>query len=505
MSSNPRNEQELVRLSKLEELKSQGFNYPNDVSGLSSSQYVLGLEPSPAESSQRYKLAGRLAQLRFMGKAAFAHLLDVAGKIQVYIRKDDVGESCFEQFKSFDLGDLVEVSGYLFITKTGEKTLHVEKLRLLNKCLIPPPEKWHGLTDVEARYRHRYLDLISNPEVRDTFRKRAQIVSFIRRFLDSRNYLEVETPVLSYIAGGATAKPFGTHYNALDTDMSLRIALELPLKKLVVGGLDRVYEIGRVFRNEGLSKKHNPEFTMIEFYQAYATYEDLMDLSEELISSLVEEVCGSTSIQFGEHQIDFKGPYKRISMQDSLHEVAGVDRSLDLSQLEVLHQVAAQNKIKLDVPTDWGCCLEELWGELVEHKLINPTFITKHPFSISPLARKNVENPQVTDRFELIVAGMELANAFSELNDPLDQRDRFESQTRSKKELQAQDGKIDEDFLKALEVGLPPTAGEGIGIDRLVMLLTNSQTIRDVILFPQLKPEAEEQQIEEIAVKLESQ
>lgn len=489
MSSPERNEQELVRLGKLEHLKAQGFSYPNDVATFTASIDALAMEPKTPEESSRIHLSGRLVQLRFMGKAAFAHLLDAAGKIQVYVRKDDVGEATFDQFKTFDLGDILEVNGYLFVTKTGEKTLHVEKLRLLNKCLVPPPEKWHGLTDVEVRYRHRYLDLIANPEVRDVFRKRAKIVGFIRRYLDGNGYLEVETPTLSYIAGGATAKPFGTHYNALDTDMSLRIALELPLKKLVVGGLERVYEIGRVFRNEGLSKKHNPEFTMLEFYQAYATYENLMDLTEDLLLNLVQDVCGSSSIKFGEHEISFQGPFKRISMQDSIQEIGGVDSALDLSKLEVLHQVAAAHSVKLDNPNDWGACIEELWGELVEHKLINPTFITHHPFSISPLARQSANNPLVTDRFELIVAGMELANAFSELNDPIDQRQRFEAQTKNKKELQAQDGKIDEDFIRALEVGLPPTAGEGIGIDRLTMLLTNSSTIRDVILFPQLKPE----------------
>lgn len=494
MTATNLNEQELVRLGKLEHLKTLGFNYPNDVGVISSSVSVLSKEIRDVEDSERFCVAGRLVQLRFMGKAAFAHLLDSAGKIQIYVRKDDVGEACFEQFKTFDLGDLIEVTGFLFVTKTGEKTLHAEKLRILNKCLVPPPEKWHGLTDVEARYRHRYLDLISNPEVRDVFRKRAKIISFIRSYLDSRGFLEVETPVLSHIAGGATARPFDTHYNALSADMTLRIALELPLKKLVVGGLERVYEIGRVFRNEGLSKKHNPEFTMIEFYQAYATYKDLMDLTEDLLLKLVEEVCGSSVIEFGDKQINFKGPFRRISMQDSLHEIGGVDKTLDLSKLEVLHQIAAAHSVKLDHPEDWGSCLEELWGEMVEDKLIDPTFITQHPFSISPLARQNADNPLVTDRFELIVAGMELANAFSELNDPIDQRQRFEAQTKSKKELQAKDGEIDEDFIKALQVGLPPTAGQGIGIDRLAMLLTNSTSVRDVILFPQLKAEVKQEE-----------
>jgi lysyl-tRNA synthetase class 2 len=489
--SKERSEQEIVRIQKLDSLKQQGFAYPNDVSGLISSVEVLQLEAKDPAESVRVKIAGRIVQLRQMGKAAFAHILDVKGKVQIYVRKDDVGEESYDQFKTFDLGDIVEAKGYLFVTKTGEKTIHCEQVRILNKCLIPPPEKWHGLTDVEARYRHRYLDLFSNPEVREVFRKRSKIVSYIRNFLDKRDYLEVETPVLNSIAGGATARPFNTHYNALSTDMTMRIALELPLKKLVVGGLERVYEIGRVFRNEGLSKKHNPEFTMIEFYQAYATYEELMNLTEELLSGLVKEVCGTEIINFGGQEISFKGPFKRITMQDSLHEYGGVDSSLDLSQLDNLLKVAETNNIKLEQPSDWGICLEQLWGELVEHKLINPTFITQHPFSISPLARKNTVDPMVTDRFELIVAGMELANAFSELNDPMDQRHRFEAQLNDKRELQAQGDKIDEDFLHALEVGLPPTAGQGIGIDRLTMLLTDSATVKDVILFPQLKPELE--------------
>ncbi len=489
--SKERSEQELVRLAKLAALREQGFGYPNNIEGLSYSSDVAALEPKEPENSTRVKVAGRIVQLRQMGKAAFAQILDVKGKIQIYVRKGDVPDESFEQFKTFDLGDIVEAGGYLFVTKTGEKTIHCEQIRILNKCLIPPPEKWHGLTDVEARYRHRYLDLFSNPEVRDVFRKRSQIISYIRQFLNKRDYLEVETPVLNPIAGGATAKPFNTHYNALSADMTLRIALELPLKKLVVGGLDRVYEIGRVFRNEGLSKKHNPEFTMIEFYQAYATYEDLMNLTEELLEGLVTELFGTSDITFNHQQISFKGPFKRISMQESLHEYGGVDRGLDLSKLENLIKVAEDNSIALETKDDWGVVLEQLWGEMVEHKLINPTFITQHPFSISPLARKNDQNPLVTDRFELIVAGMELANAFSELNDPIDQRQRFEAQLNDKREVQAEGGKVDEDFLHALEVGLPPTAGQGIGIDRLTMLLTDSATVKDVILFPQLKPEHE--------------
>lgn len=483
-----RSEQELQRREKLQALHEQGWNYPNDASVDSSSETVLASEVVDKEDAPRFTVAGRLVQMRMMGKASFAHLLDSHGRLQLYVRQSDVGEEAYSQFKDFDLGDIIEAKGYLFLTKTGEKTLYVESIRILNKCLIPLPEKWHGLTDVEARYRHRYVDLIANPSVREVFRARARILSSIRHFLDSRGYLEVETPVLHYIPGGADAKPFETYYNALDCSMSLRISLELPLKKLVVGGLDRVYELSRVFRNEGLSKKHNPEFTMLEFYQAYARFEDLMALTEELFVELAKNIVGSLSIPFGDQVIDFTPPWPRISMVDSLYEYGGVATSFDLHQLSAVQQVAQSADITLEEPDDWGRSLETLWGELVEPKLKNPVFITHHPFSISPLARKNADNPAVVDRFELIIAGMEMANAFSELNDPIDQRQRFETQAERKKAGDEQANDIDEDFLRALEYGLPPTAGEGIGIDRLVMLLTNTQTIRDVLLFPQLRP-----------------
>jgi lysyl-tRNA synthetase class 2 len=428
-----------------------------------------------------------------MGKAAFFHLLDSAGKIQVYVRKDELGEQAFEEFTDLDIGDIVSVQGYLFVTKSGEKTLHAEAVRLLTKSLIPLPEKWHGLKDVEERYRHRYVDLIANPDSRNIFRTRAQIIAAIRSFLNQRGFLEVETPILHYIPGGATAKPFETYYNALHCQMTLRIALELPLKKLVVGGLDRVYEIGRNFRNEGLSKKHNPEFTMLEFYQAYATYEDAIVLTEELLYELVTSIHGNEKLAYGDKIINFARPWRRISMLDSLFEIGGVARAQDSDSLSGLKKIAQAHSIKLEHDDDWGIVLEQLWGELVEPKLIDPVFITQHPLSISPLARKNDTDPKVTDRFELIICGMEIANAFSELNDAIDQRQRFEEQAQRET---AEDGgakEIDEDFVRALEYGMPPTAGEGIGIDRLVMLLTNSPTIRDVLLFPQLKPESKQE------------
>ncbi|MCL4139354.1 UNVERIFIED_CONTAM: hypothetical protein GTU68_039302 [Idotea baltica] len=423
-----------------------------------------------------------------MGKAAFVHILDDKGKIQSYVRKSDVGDESYADFKKFDIGDIVEIKGYLFTTKMGEKTIHATSIRLLTKSLIPLPEKWHGLSDIESRYRYRYVDLIANPEVRNQFKTRAKIISYIRKFLDKKDYTEVETPVLNYVPGGASARPFGTHYNALDCDMFLRIALELPLKKLIVGGLDRVYEIGRVFRNEGVSKKHNPEFTMIEFYQAYADYKDLMELTEELLSALAKEITGDVKFKFNDKELDFSAPFKKISMLDSLSEIGGLDKNLDFNSLDVLVGIAKENKIELKDPSDWGYTLQDLFEELVEHKLWEPVFITEHPFSTSPLARKNDENPNVTDRFELIIAGMEVANAFSELNDPIDQRERFESQAKRRAEGDEEAPEVEEDFLRALEYGMPPTAGEGIGIDRLVMLLTSADTIRDVLLFPQLKP-----------------
>lgn len=487
-----RPEQELVRLQKLAALRETGFAFPNDVAITATAKRILELPVHEPEQSERYTLAGRLVQIRHMGKAAFVHLLDGSAKLQLYVKKDIIGDAAFEGFKNLDIGDIVEVRGYPFVTKTGEQSLFVEHLRLLTKSLVPLPEKWHGLTDVETRYRQRYVDLIANPEVRQVFRTRGRVLNHIRRFLDARDFVEVETPVLHYVAGGATARPFATHHNALDADMFLRIALELPLKKLVVGGLERVYELGRVFRNEGISKKHNPEFTMLEFYQAYATFHDLMDLTEELITSLVREVAGgrdSLAIPYQGKTIDFTPPWPRISMQESIHSIGGVPKSADLSDLATAQRVAAEHHIELSERSDWGRTLEELWGALVEPKIVSPVFITHHPFSISPLARKSRENPNVTDRFELIIAGMEMANAFSELNDPEDQRERFEEQARRKAAGDEEATDVDHDFLRALEYGLPPTGGEGIGIDRLVMLLTDSVSIRDVLLFPQLKPE----------------
>ncbi|RMD86050.1 MAG: lysine--tRNA ligase [Candidatus Dadabacteria bacterium] len=485
-----RSEQELVRLQKLEALRKEGYPFPNDVTVTHKASDLLKLEDLGTEPDhgRLFSLAGRIVAIRLMGKAAFIHILDGSGKVQVYIRKDEIGDESYSKFKAYDIGDIVEVKGYPFVTKTGEKTLYASGIRLLTKCLIPLPEKWHGLSDVEIRYRQRYLDLISNPDVRETFRTRAKIIRELRAFMDENGFLEVETPVLQSVPGGADARPFTTYHNSLDVEMHLRISLELPLKKLIVGGFERVYEIGRVFRNEGISTKHNPEFTMIEFYMAYATFEDLMDLTERLYARLVGQVSDSGVIRYGEKEIDMNPPWPRMTMVDSIYALGGVGRDIDLTTLDGVRKAADVHGVELAEPDDWGRSLAELWDELVEDKIVNPMFITHHPFSISPLARANLENPSVTDRFELIISGMECANAFSELNDPIDQRQRFEAQAKRKAagDEEAQD--IDEDFLRALEYGMPPTAGEGIGIDRLVMLLTNSQSIREVLLFPQLKP-----------------
>ncbi len=490
-----RNEQQQVRLEKLAELTDSGFAYPNELPELVSGERVKEICESEcekeAENRTRFNLAGRLVAMRKMGKAAFFHIQDAQGRIQAYIKKDLVGEEIFNEFKTWDIGDLVFVEGYPFVTKTGESSLHVTKASLLVKCLHPLPEKWHGLSDVEVRYRQRYLDLIVNPDVRKVFTQRAKIVAGIRNFFNEKGYIEVETPMMSGIVSGASARPFNTHHNSLDLDLSLRIALELPLKKLVVGGIERVYEIGRVFRNEGISTQHNPEFTMIEFYQAFATYEDLMNLSEELILKLCDDIIGSRKIKFSGREIDYSAPWQRLSMLDSIHEVGGVDKKFDLNTLEGIHEAAKSLSLdKICEEKDYGRALFELFDQHVESKLVNPTFITRHPTSVSPLARKSSDDDRFTDRVELFIAGMEVANAFSELNDPIDQRGRFEQQMDLKAGGDEEAMSLDEDFLHALEVGMPPTAGQGIGIDRLVMLLTGSESIRDVILFPQMRPKA---------------
>ncbi|SHI57637.1 lysyl-tRNA synthetase, class II [Malonomonas rubra DSM 5091] len=441
------------------------------------------------ECEQEYRIGGRVMARRDFGKAAFLQLQDVGGRLQVYVAKNQVGEEAFEQFKKFDIGDIIGVCGTPFRTKTDELSLRASEIRLLTKSLLPLPEKWHGLTDVETRYRQRYLDLITNLDVRETFRKRSEIVSLIRSFMIDNDYLEVETPMMHPVAGGATAKPFVTHHNTLKMDLFLRIAPELYLKRLVVGGFDRVFEINRNFRNEGISIQHNPEFTMMEFYRAYATYHDLMDFTEELICHVADKVCGGLVIPYGDKEVDLTPPWDRLTLKESIVKYGKVEMTVLEDHQQALN-FAKSVGIEIEGQIGHGKLLTEIFDEVVEPNLWQPTFITEYPTEVSPLSRKNDERPEVVDRFELFVVGRELANAFSELNDPIDQKERFVQQLAEKAAGDEEAHEMDEDYIRALEYGLPPTAGEGIGIDRLVMLLTNSASIRDVILFPQLRPEA---------------
>ena len=433
-----------------------------------------------------YSLAGRIMSMRIFGKAAFIHIKDSSGSIQAYIRKDKVGDEGYQLFKLMDIGDYIGIRGSFFKTKTDELTLVATEIKLLTKSIRPLPEKWHGLTDIETRYRQRYVDLIVNDEVRDVFITRSKIIRFFREFFNSRDFLEVETPMMQTIPGGATARPFKTYHNALGMDLYLRIAPELFLKRLVVGGLDRVYEINRNFRNEGISIKHNPEFTMLEFYMAYATYEDLMALTEELFSQLLTEICGKLVIDYQGEQIDFTPPWPRISLYDSIREVGGAGDDV-FEDIDAAVKFAHSKNITLSKMDSHGKVLEKIFDQLVEPKLINPTFIIGYPTEISPLSRKNDDNPDIVDRFELFIAGKEIANAFTELNDPDDQRGRFEKQVALRESGDDEAQFMDEDYVTALEYGLPPTAGQGIGIDRVVMLLTDSPSIRDVILFPHMR------------------
>lgn len=483
---------------KLNKIISLGINpFPNNFKPNTKSSEIFSLYADKEHnyfedevSIPEYSIAGRIISLRNFGKSCFAHIKDGDGKIQLFFQKKTLVDK-YEFFTDLiDIGDIIGVKGKPFKTKTGELTLNVLDFELLTKSLRPLPEKWHGLTDVEARYRQRYLDLIVNNDVAETFKKRIKMIKLIRKFFDERGYLEVETPMMHHLVGGATAKPFKTHHNALDIDLFLRIAPELYLKRLVVGGFERVYEINRNFRNEGISTKHNPEFTMIEFYQAYADYRDLMKLTEELLSMLALEICGSYKVIYQDMEIDFTPPFKVMTMADALKEIGGIE-IYDFKEIDSLKQLAKKLDIQLKGFEGAGKIVTEIFEKTVEEKLINPTFITEFPVEVSPLARRNEKNPQITDRFELYIAGREIANAFSELNDPIDQRERFLKQMEDKEKGDEEAGDIDYDYIRALEYGLPPTAGEGIGIDRLAMLLTNSPSIRDVILFPLLKPRNE--------------
>jgi lysyl-tRNA synthetase class 2 len=432
-------------------------------------------------------VAGRIVAMRSFGKAGFGHLQDGSGRIQVYFQKNTLGDDKYAFFKKLDIGDFIGIKGFLFRTKTNELTIDMEDFTLLSKSLRPLPEKWHGLTDVEIRYRQRYVDLIVNPEVKNVFLLRTKIVRAIRDFLNDRGYIEVETPMMQTIPGGATAKPFKTHHNALDMDLFLRIAPELYLKRLLVGGFEKVYEINRNFRNEGISTRHNPEFTMLEFYTAYADYRVLLDMTEQMISSIAQEVLGKTEVEYEGHQINLSAPWKRITYLDALRD-AGVSDEV-LTDGVKAREYAKKLGAHLTGGEPLGKVLNEIFEALVEPKLIQPTFITDYPTDISPLSKKCDDNPDYVERFELFVVGRELANAFSELNDPVDQKERFLKQVSEGEAGDEEAHQMDEDFIRALEYGMPPAAGEGIGIDRLVMLLTGASSIRDVILFPQMKKE----------------
>lgn len=436
---------------------------------------------------QRVSLAGRIMSKRVMGKASFMHLQDQNGRIQAYVKRDDIGVDEYKLFKTYDLGDIVGIEGFVFKTKTEEVSVHVEKLVLLSKSLQVLPEKYHGLKDVDLRYRQRYVDLIVNPEVKEAFLTRTKALKALRSYLDDRGFLEVETPILNTIAGGANARPFITHHNTLDIPMYLRIANELYLKRLIVGGFDKVYEMGRMFRNEGMDMKHNPEYTAIELYQAYADYKDMMEITENVISHMAEVATGSMKIDYQGTEIDFTPPWKRMTMEECVKEYAGVDFS-EINTDEEALAIAREKGIEITPGMRRGEVINAFFEEFGEDQLIQPTFITHHPVEVSTLAKRNVEDPRRTDRFEAFANRWELANAFSELNDPIDQRGRFEDQVRKRELGDDEACEMDEDFLNALEVGLPPTGGLGIGIDRVIMLLTNSTTIRDVLLFPTMKP-----------------
>ncbi|WP_077614588.1 lysine--tRNA ligase [Caenibacillus caldisaponilyticus] len=438
------------------------------------------------EKEYPVRLAGRIMTKRGKGKAGFAHIQDLTGQIQIYVRKDAVGDEQYELFDSIDIGDIVGVEGVAFKTKVGELSVKVKDFKLLTKSLRPLPDKFHGLRDIEQRYRQRYLDLIMNQEVQETFITRSKIIRHIREYLDGLGFLEVETPMMHNIPGGAAARPFITHHNALDIPLYMRIAIELHLKRLIVGGLEKVYEIGRVFRNEGVSTRHNPEFTMLELYEAYVDFHDIMELTENLIAYVAGKVLGTTKITYGEHEIDLEPKWRRAHMVDLIKETTGVDFWQQMTDEEA-RRLAKEHGVAVTDNMTFGHVVNEFFEQKVEETLIQPTFVYGHPVAISPLAKKNEKDPRFTDRFELFIVGREHANAFSELNDPIDQRKRFEQQVKERNEGNDEAHMMDEDFLEALEYGMPPTGGLGIGIDRLVMLLTNSPSIRDVLLFPQMK------------------
>lgn len=499
------NEQMQVRLDKMHKIEEKGwkpfgyrYEYTHRSGDVKEQFEVL------SEAETEVKLAGRVMAIRGHGKTCFMDMQDTDGRIQVYVRKDVLGEENYALIKMMDIGDTVGVTGTVFRTHMGEVSIKAASLEMLSKALRPLPEKWHGLKDVETRYRQRYVDLIVNPDVRDTFVKRSQIIRSVRDVLDSHGFLEVETPILNTIAGGAAARPFISYHNALDMQVYMRIAPELYLKRLIVGGMDRVYELGRVFRNEGIDNRHNPEFTSVEIYQAFADYRDMMDLTEEVVVKTAEKVLGTTKIVYEGTEIELASPWKRISMIDAVKEYAGKDFT-NVTDVEEARAMAKELNVEIEATWGVGKIINACFEEYVEDKLIQPTFITGHPKEISPLAKSNPENPEITDRFEAFIYGREICNGFTELNDPIDQRERFMKQVEERANGDEEANMMDEDFVTALEYGLPPTGGLGIGIDRLVMFLTDSSTIRDVLFFPTMKPLKGEQPVEAAPVQVQAE
>lgn len=497
MTEQVQDENKLIaqRREKLAELRKQGSAFPNDfrrdtVSGELHAEYADKDKDALEEMGVRVKVAGRMMSRRIMGKASFAHLQDMSGRIQLFIQRDSLPEGFYQSFKKdWDIGDIIGAEGQLFRTNKGELSVRVDSLRLLTKSLRPLPEKFHGLADQETRYRQRYLDLIMNEASRSTFKVRTQVVQFIRNYLNAKDFIEVETPMMQAVPGGATARPFTTRHNALDMDLFLRIAPELYLKRLVVGGFERVYEINRNFRNEGLSTRHNPEFTMLEYYQAYADFHDLMDLTEDMLRRLTQELFGSSTVTYQGEEYDFGSPFARMSVKESILHFNSDVTETELDDLDSAKAIAERLGIPLKDSYGLGKVQIEIFEKTVESRLMNPTFITAYPTEVSPLARRNDDDPFVTDRFEFFVGGREIANGFSELNDAEDQAERFRKQLEEREAGDDEAMHFDEDYIRALEHGLPPTAGEGIGIDRLVMLFTDSPSIRDVLLFPHMRPE----------------
>lgn len=490
-------EQHRIRIEKLNDLKVNGKN-PYEITKFDFTHKAQQIRDNFEELEEKdVMIAGRITSWRDMGKANFIDIRDDSGRMQVYVRIDDIGEDNFKEFKKWDLGDIVGVSGFVFKTRRGEISVHAKSIKLLSKSLLPLPEKWHGLKDKEERYRKRYLDLIANPEIKDTFVKRSMILREIRSFLDSKGYLEVDTPVLHTLEIGAAARPFVTHHNALDIDMYLRIETELYLKRLIVGGFDRVYEVGRIFRNEGMDATHNPEFTSIEMYQAYTDYYGMMDLIEEMYRTVALKVCGTDTVPYQGNEIEIGKPWKRMTMKEAVKEYTGLDYDSWTSDADAVAQAKTKHAEIADTATK-GEVLIELFEEFVEEKLIQPTIIYDYPVENSPLAKRKPTDPAFTERFEYFINACEFGNAFSELNDPIDQRERFTKQVMEKRK-QGANAQIDEDFLTALEYGLPPTGGLGMGLDRFVMLLTDSASIRDVLLFPTMKPLDSDKKVEKVA------